>query len=62
MINVKLCMMVVLIELYLFISFSMTLIVFQGHSSQTFSVTLTLFQGQSRQLRVNVYDTKKMFP
>ena len=29
MINVKLCMMVVLIELYLFISLSVTLIVFQ---------------------------------
>ena len=33
MINVKLCMMVVLTELYLFIPHSMTLIVVQGHSS-----------------------------
>ena len=32
MINVKLCMMVVLIELYPFMLFSVTLIVFQGHS------------------------------
>ena len=33
MINVKLCMMVVLIELYPFIPLSVTLIVFQGHSN-----------------------------
>ena len=33
MINVKLCMMVVLIELYPFIPLSATSIVFQGHSS-----------------------------
>ena len=33
MINVKLCMMVVLVELYLFIPCSVTLIVCQGHSS-----------------------------
>ena len=33
MINVKLCMMVVLIELYSFLRLSMTLIVFQSHSS-----------------------------
>ena len=32
-INVKLCMMVLLVELYLFIPLSVTLIVFQGHSS-----------------------------
>ena len=33
MINVKLCMMVVLIELYPLIPLSVTLIAFQGHSS-----------------------------
>ena len=33
MLNVKLCMMVVLIELYPLIPLSVTLIVFQGHSS-----------------------------
>ena len=33
MINVKLCMMVVFIELYPFIPLSVTLIVFQGHNS-----------------------------
>ena len=33
MINVKLCMMVVLMELYPFIPLSVTLIVLQGHSS-----------------------------
>ena len=33
MINLKLCMMVVLIELYLFISLSVTLIVLQGQSN-----------------------------
>ena len=33
MINVKLCMMVVLIELYPFIALSVSLVVFQGHSS-----------------------------
>ena len=33
MINVKLCIMVVLIELYPFIPLSVTLIVFQGHSN-----------------------------
>ena len=33
MIDVKLCVMVVLIELYLFIPLSLTLIVFQGQSS-----------------------------
>ena len=32
-INVKLCMMIVLIELCPFLPFSVTLIVFQGHSS-----------------------------
>ena len=32
-INVKLCMVVVLTELYPFIPLSVTLIVFQGHSS-----------------------------
>ena len=32
-INVKLCMMVVLIELYPFIPLTVTLIAFQGHSS-----------------------------
>ena len=32
-INVKLCMMVLLIELYLFIPFSVTLTIFQGHSN-----------------------------
>ena len=32
-INVKLCMMVVLMELYTFILLSVTLIIFQGHSS-----------------------------
>ena len=32
-INVKLCMMVILIEFYPFIPLSVTLIVFQGHSS-----------------------------
>ena len=32
-INVKLCMMIVLIELYPFIILSVTLIVFQGHGS-----------------------------
>ena len=32
MINVKLCMVVVLIELYPFIPLSVTLIAFQGHS------------------------------
>ena len=31
MVNVKLCMMVVLIELYLFMLLSAILIVFQGH-------------------------------
>ena len=31
-VNVKLCMMVVLIALYLFIPFSVTLTIFQGHS------------------------------
>ena len=31
-INVKLCMMVLLIEFYLFISLSMTMTIFQGHS------------------------------
>ena len=35
MISVKLCMMVELIDLYPFISLSVTLIVFQGHSSVT---------------------------
>ena len=33
MINVKLCVMVVFTELYPFIPFSVTMIVFQGHSS-----------------------------
>ena len=33
MTDVKLCMMVVLIELYPFIPLSVTLILFQGHSS-----------------------------
>ena len=33
MINVKLCMMVVLSELYPFIPLSVTLIVFEGHSN-----------------------------
>ena len=33
MMNVKLCTMVVLIELYLFIPLLVTLIVFQGHSN-----------------------------
>ena len=33
MINVKLCMMVVLIEFFPFIPLSVTLNVFQGHSS-----------------------------
>ena len=33
MIDVKLCMMVLLIELYLFIPLSMTLTIFQGHSN-----------------------------
>ena len=33
MINVELCMIVVHMDLYLFIPLSMTLIVFQGHSS-----------------------------
>ena len=32
MINVKLCMMVVLVELYTFIPLSVTLIVLRGHS------------------------------
>ena len=32
-INVKLCMMVLLIKLYLFISLSVTLTIFQGHSN-----------------------------
>ena len=32
-INVKLCMMVLLIELYLFIHLSLILTIFQGHSS-----------------------------
>ena len=32
-INVKLCMMILLIELYLFTPFSMTLTIFQHHSS-----------------------------
>ena len=32
-INVKLCMMVLLIELYLFIPLSITLTIFQGHST-----------------------------
>ena len=31
-INVRLCMMVLLIEFYLFIRFSVTLTIFQGHS------------------------------
>ena len=34
-INVKLCMMVVLIELYPFTPLSVTLIVFQGRSNKT---------------------------
>ena len=33
--NVKLCMMVLLTKLYLFVPFSVTLIIFQGHSSLT---------------------------
>ena len=33
MINVKLCFMVLLIELYLFIPLSMTLTIFQDHSN-----------------------------
>ena len=33
MINVTVCMMVILIELYPFIPLSVTLIVFQGHST-----------------------------
>ena len=33
MINVKLCMMVLLIELYLFIPLSETLTIFQGHNN-----------------------------
>ena len=32
-INVKLCMMVLLIELYLFIPLSVTMTIFEGHSS-----------------------------
>ena len=32
-INIKLCMMVLLIELYVFVLFSVTLTIFQGHSS-----------------------------
>ena len=32
-INAKLCMMVLLIELYLFIPLSVTLAIFQGHSN-----------------------------
>ena len=32
-INIKLCMMVLLIELYLFIPLSAALIIFQGHSN-----------------------------
>ena len=32
-INVKLCMMVLLVELYVFILHSMILTIFQGHSS-----------------------------
>ena len=32
-INVKLCMMALLIELYLFIPLSLTLTIFQGHSN-----------------------------
>ena len=31
--NVKLCMMVLLVELYLFIPLSVTLTIFQGHSN-----------------------------
>ena len=34
-INVKLCMMVLLIELYLYMPLSVTITIFQGHSSQT---------------------------
>ena len=32
-VNIKLCMMVLLIKLYLFIPLSMTLTIFQGHSN-----------------------------
>ena len=32
-INLKLCMMAILIELYLFISLSVTITIFQGHSN-----------------------------
>ena len=37
MINVKLCIMVVLIELYLFTPLSVTLITVQGHSTVSFN-------------------------
>ena len=37
MMNVKICMMVVLVELYPFLPLSVTLIVFQGHSSVGFN-------------------------
>ena len=43
MINVKLCVVVLLIECYLFIPLSVTLIIFQGHSDvEQFQLT-TLF-------------------
>ena len=32
--NVKLCMMVLFIELYVFLLFSVTLTIFQGHSNE----------------------------
>ena len=39
--NVKLCMMILHIELYLFITLSVTLTLFQGHSTEQCQIVLT---------------------